>query len=442
MRTLKHSLSGRSIQAVLCLCAIVIVSQRPARAQMSSLKAYSPYTMYGLGDLAVGGSAQYRPMGGIGVGVRDPYSFNYRNPAAMSAIPRQSAIFNFAGEGQNFYDKNHISTTSYNSFSMHDLGLAVPLGKGVGLGFSMTPVSSVGYMSRIVEENQNITENIGSTIYDYAGDGGITQVSMSLGVNITPNLSLGGSMHYWFGDIERQYTATITNYMNSTTYRGVLSSEKQNISKLLFTLGAQYTFKVGKNNALILGVTYQPKVTASVKQNRVTLSYSSYTADTVYSGSSRWNMDIPSKVAAGLNYRSTKLEVGFDYSYQNWDGAFEIPEGQDISLAAQQDYRFGISYTPNRFDLRSALKRWTYKAGLRYSDSYLVKNGNQLHDAAVSLGIEFALRKGSFSTVGVGVEYGERGSRAANQVQERYFNIFLSLGLFGKDYWFVRPKYN
>ena len=133
MRTLKHSLSGRSIQAVLCLCAIVIVSQRPARAQMSSLKAYSPYTMYGLGDLAVGGSAQYRPMGGIGVGVRDPYSFNYRNPAAMSAIPRQSAIFNFAGEGQNFYDKNDISTTSYNSFSMHDLGLAVPLGKGVGL---------------------------------------------------------------------------------------------------------------------------------------------------------------------------------------------------------------------------------------------------------------------------------------------------------------------
>ena len=115
---------------------------------------------------------------------------------------------------------------------------------------------------------------------------------------------------------------------------------------------------------------------------------------------------------------------------------------KSISLAAQQDYRFGISYTPNRFDLRSALKRWTYKAGLRYSDSYLVKNGNQLHDAAVSLGVEFGLRKGTFSTVGVGVEYGERGSRAAGQVQERYFNIFLSLGLFGKDYWFVRPKYN
>lgn len=442
LRTLNHSVTCRRGRTFLCLCAVWCAGLVSVRAQISDLNAFSPYTMYGIGDMAVGGSAFNRSMGGAGIAVRDPHAFNYRNPASMSAIPRQSAIFNFAGEGKNIYAKSDAASTSYNTFNIHDLGLAVPLGKGVGLGFSLTPVSSVGYTSRIVAQNADITENIGSTVYNYAGDGGITQVAMSLGVNVTPRFSLGASMNYWFGNIERQYNAMVTSYLGSETYRNVVSSENQNLSKILFTLGAQYVFKVGKNNALAVGVTYQPKVTASVKQTRLTLSYSNSVADTVYSGVSRWNIDIPGKVGAGIYFQSRKLGVAFDYSRQNWSGAFEIPKDQDITLGAQQDYRLGFSYTPNRYDIRNALNRWTYKAGLRYGDSYLSKAGHRLHDAAVSVGVDFALKKGSFSKVGIGVEYGERGSRAAGQIRERYFNIFAALSLFGQDYWFVRPKYN
>lgn len=398
--------------------------------------------MYGIGDMAVGGSAFNRAMGGVGIAGRDPAAFNYRNPASMSVIPRQSAIFNFAGEGKNIYAKSAAASTTYNTFNIHDVGLAVPLGKGVGLGFSLTPVSSVGYTSTLVETNRDITENIGSTIYNYAGDGGITQVAMSLGVNITPQLSLGASMDYWFGNIERQYNASVTSYLSSALYRNVISTENQNLSKILFTFGGQYVFKIGKSNALVVGATYQPKTTASVRQKRLSLSYSNSVADTVYSGSSRWNMDIPGKVGAGVSFQTGKLNLAFDYSRQNWEGAFEIPEGQNVALGVQQDYRLGFSYIPNRFDIRNALNRWTYKVGLRYSDNYLIKDGHQLHDAAVSLGVDFGLKKGTFSKVGIGLEYGERGSRAAGQVRERYFNIFAALSLFGKDYWFVRPKYN
>lgn len=432
------------MRITVCVCVAGYLCPLSARAQMSSLNAFSPYTMYGIGDMAVGGSAFNRSMGGVGIAGRDPHAFNYRNPASMSVIPRQSAIFNFAGEGKNIYARNSAAgnSTSYNTFNIHDLGLAVPLGRGVGLGFSLTPVSSVGYTSRMIEENKNITENIGSTIYNYAGDGGITQVAMSLGVNLTPQFSLGASMNYWFGDIERQYNSMVASYLDATVYRSIISTENQNLSKILFTLGAQYVFRVGKSNALTIGVTYQPQVTASVRQSRLTMSYSNSVADTVYAGSSRWNMDIPGKIGAGFYFQSTKLGIAFDYSRQNWEGAFEIPAGQDITLGTQQDYRFGISYTPNRFDIRNSLNRWTYKAGVRYSDSYLIKNGDQLHDAAVSLGVDFGLKKGTFSKVGIGIEYGERGSRAAGQVRERYFNFFVALSLFGSDYWFVRPKYN
>ena len=436
-RTLRHTLS------VLLLCGALGIAALPAaRAQMSSLNTFSPYTMYGLGDMAVGGSAFNRPMGGVGVAFRNPYQFNYLNPASMSAIPRQSAVFNFAGEGKNIYARNANTSTTYNTFDIHDLGLAFPLGKGVGLGFSLTPVSSVGYTSRMIEQSPDITENIGSTVYNYAGDGGITQVAMSLGVIVAKGFSLGASMNYWFGNIERQYNAMVTDYTSSTVYRSIVSTENQNLSKILFTLGAQYTFRVGKNNALTIGATYQPKVSARVKQKRVSFSYNNSATDTIYSGSSRWTLDVPGKVAAGICFQTARFTAAFDYSRQNWDGAFEIPKDQDITLGTQQDYRLGFSYTPNQFDIRNALKRWTYKVGVRYSDSYLIKNGDQLHDAAVSLGVDFALKRGTFSRVGIGVEYGQRGSRAAGQVRENYFNFTVALSLFGNDYWFVRPKYN
>lgn len=413
-----------------------------ARGQMSSLNAFSPYTMYGIGDMAVGGSAFNRAMGGVGIAGRDPHAFNYRNPASMSVIPRQSAIFNFAGEGKNIYAKDGNTSTSYNTFNIHDLGLAVPLGRGVGLGFSLTPVSSVGYTSQLVEQNPSITENVGSTIYHYAGDGGITQVAMSLGVNVTPQFSLGASMNYWFGDIERQYNATVTSYLESATYRSIISVENQHLSKILFTLGAQYVFKVGKGNALCIGATYQPKVSARVKQSRSTFSYGGSSVDTVYVGSERWTMTIPGKIGAGIYFQTSKLGLAFDYTRQDWNGAFAIPAGQDIALGVQQEYRFGVSYIPNRFDLRTALNRWTYKAGLRYGDSYLLKGGHQLHDAAVSVGVDFGLKRGTFSKVGIGLEYGERGSWYKGEARERYFNFFVALSLFGQDYWFVRPKYN
>lgn len=438
-RTLRHT-----FLSVAFVCALFATGAGTASAQMSSLNAFSPYTMYGIGDMAVGGSAFNRPMGGVGIAFRNPHQFNYLNPASMSVIPRQSAVFNFAGEGKNIYARNTTAgnSTSYNTFNIHDLGLAFPLGKGVGLGFSLTPVSSVGYTSRIIEQSPDIIENIGSTVYNYAGDGGITQVSMSLGVNVAKGFSLGASMHYWFGNIERQYNATVTDYTSSTIYRSIVSVENQNLSKILFTLGAQYTFRVGKNNALTIGATYQPKVSARVKQQRVSLSYNNSATDTIYAGNSRWTMDIPGKIAAGICFQTTKFTAAFDYSRQNWDGAFEIPKDQDIRLGTQQDYRLGFSYTPNQFDIRNALNRWTYKAGVRYSDSYLIKNGDQLHDAAVSLGVDFALKRGTFSRVGVGIEYGQRGSRAAGQVRESYFNFTVALSLFGNDYWFVRPKYN
>lgn len=425
------------------LLTFLVLSPR-SLAQMSSMNIFSPYTMYGIGDLTQGGNAFNRAMGGIEVGVRDGTRFNYLNPASLSAMNRKTALFNFSGIGQNIYSKTPSSSTTHNTFNIHDVGLAVPLGRAIGLGFSMTPVSSVGYTSQVIDDNPNIIEDIGSMTYEYLGEGGITQVTMSVGAQLFKGFSLGASMHYWFGNIERQYNAVAHSYLAPTDFRGIYSMDKLNISKLLFTIGAQYSFPVGRNRGITIGATFQPKVTASSRHKKEILSVSSTRADTVFSGNTREDIDMPMKIMGGLYYQSPKFTAGFDYSRQDWDGALQIPEGQNIMLGAQEIFKVGFSYTPNRYDIRSALKRWTYKIGARYGTSYLILNGQKLRDVAISLGADFALKKGSYSRFGFGVELGQRGSHTVKvgQVRERYFNFFASLSLFGDDYWFVRPKYN
>lgn len=163
-------------------------------------------------------------------------------------------------------------------------------------------------------------------------------------------------------------------------------------------------------------------------------------------------MIVPAKMAAGIFYQSPKFNVGFDYSRQDWAGAFEIPTDQQVELGVQQDFKLGFSFSPNPFDIRRAMNRWNYKVGARYGTNYLVVGGQRLHDMAVTLGVDFALRKGNTSKLGINLELGQRGSfksgrgfgsgRGQGQVRERYVNVVAAFSLFGDDFWFVRPRYN
>lgn len=428
---------------VMSLLLLFLLQPDRANAQLSGAPTFSPYTMYGLGDMAIGGSSFNRSMGGVGVAFREFSNFNYLNPASLSAMRPRTALFNFGGEGQNIYSRSANTSTSYNSFNIHDLGLAVPLAKGIALGFSMNPISSVGYATQIVDTTKSITDNIGRTVYDYSGDGGITQISASLGVRVFRGLSLGASLHYWFGTLDRRYTAQVSPYFTNDSYRTIMSFNTMRLSKVLYSFGIQYAIPMGKDkeNFLSIGATFQPRFRANTINNTEVASTNGSSVDTISMGRTDRMMTIPMKIAAGVFFHSERFGVGFDYTRQDWDGTLSIPTDQRVTLGAQQDFKVGAQFTPSRYDVRSAMKRWTYKVGARYSTGYLLKDGYTMHDMAVTLGADIPLRKFNPSKVGVGVELGTRGTVTQGQIRENYFKVFVALSFFADD-WFVRYKYN
>ena len=95
----------------LVVIAAVMIPYASA-AQTSSINAFSPYTMYGIGEQNTPGTLPMRSMGGVGVAMRSSGVVNLLNPAAFSAAPQKSFLFNFGLEGQNYYNSQKVDGIS------------------------------------------------------------------------------------------------------------------------------------------------------------------------------------------------------------------------------------------------------------------------------------------------------------------------------------------
>ena len=204
-----------------------------AQAQSSSLNAFSPYTFYGLGDFSTQGPAYMRSMGGVGVGYRNSMKINYINPASYSLLGRKTFLFNVGIEGK----KTAEAKTSHNSFNVRDIALAMPLGRGVGLGVSVTPLSSVGYRVQMEDTDPLLLANDKYVVYNYLGEGTVTQAKLGLGVQVTKHLALGADLIYYHGRTTRSFSTTVTSLMTSTQYSNAVGRSSETISRIGMNFG-------------------------------------------------------------------------------------------------------------------------------------------------------------------------------------------------------------
>lgn len=437
-----------------------------ATAQTSATNAFSPYSMYGIGEINTPGALPMRSMGGVGLGWRSTSMANLLNPAGYSATLRKSFIFNFGAEGmhiqnvQNRYNSAGAHTgsvkSSKTSVNFHDIAIQMPVAKGLGIGLSLSPYSSVGYNMTAIEQDENAWAELGQVKYNYQGDGDITEVKLGIGWEIFKGFSLGVAGMYYWGEIDRQYTTKVANnIVGNGSVHSTLGNDNYTVSNFKFQAGLQYSVINNDKRSLTIGATYdiggslRPKVVRQVYLN------DDYATD-VYKDDYRSEIRLPMQIAGGVFYQDVKWSVGFDYVYQNWKGknpklAESIVQGVDVAYANTSTYKVGVEYTPNRFDVRRYYNRISYRAGFRYGDYYQTFAGQKLHQYALTVGLGFPLRFLGASSIDLGFEYGNRGSKATIEtvpasriglVKQHYFKFAVGLSMFGEDYWFVRPKYD
>ena len=421
----------------MCICA---------RAQEGAHGAYSPYSIYGIGDISKEGTAFNKGMGGTGIATRNKRFINYLNPASVTARDSLSFMADFGLSQKNTVYRQGDIKSANNTFNIYDFVMSFPIYRSSAFMVGITPFSDVGYDFSSIETDPEIIGNTGNITYDSYGSGGVYQVFFGAGATFWKKLSLGAEAIYYFGNIDK---VTNMDYSNSS-YRSINSGNDLNIRAFTGKFGLQYEQKLSGNVSMTLGATYRLGTGMKGYAKEYRYANLSSITDTL-----RFNVDtlasaglrVADEIGVGLALKGgDKWSVEFNYLRSDWTGSgfdgargFGVSGDSKFSSTVSQSFRAGFEFVPNRNDIRYFFKRCAYRGGLYYDQSYYKLDGNNVNSMGITLGITLPVFRW-YNGLTLGVDLGQRANARNNMIRERYAMFVVGFNI--HDIWFQKPKYN
>lgn len=417
-------------------------------AQDGAYSSYSPYSVFGVGDLYNGASARSRGMGGVGIASRNRRFVNYMNPAAVTARDTLSFMMDFGLSSENKIFKQNNLTSANNTFNINDIVISFPLFPKTAMMVGLKPFSSVGYDFTHYVKDPAIIGETGSIAYSSSGNGSIYELFAAFGAKLGNEVSLGVQGMYYFGNIDKN---TEMNF-SSSTQRDISSGYIIQMSSLGAKVGAQWEHRLSSETSFSIGATYKfgtktgGYVTdyqyATLSSIRDTLRYN---IDTLHKTK---NLSMGSELGVGFALKGGDRWIAeFDYIRSDWTksnmdkvAGFANVGEVIFTPAVANEFRAGFEITPNRNDLRHTLRRWTYRGGAYFKQSYYQLNGVSVGAVGVTAGFTIPVTfRGLLNGITFGVDIGQKGTLTGVQTRERY--AFFNIGFNIHDIWFVKTLY-
>ena len=421
-------------------------------AQDGTYGAYSPYSIYGVGDISKEGTAYNKSMGGVGIATRNRRFINYLNPAAVTARDSLAFMADFGiSEKNTLYHQGDMKSAK-NTFNIYDLILSFPIWRSSAFMVGITPFSDVGYDFSRVETDKNIIGNTGNITYSSYGKGSVYQAFIGAGATFWKRLSVGAEMIYYFGNIDK---VTNMDYTNSS-YRSVNSGHDLTVRGVTGKFGLQYEQRLGGNVSMIVGATYRMKTNVKGYSTSYRFANQSSVSDTLsyrVDTLAQNNIGFGDELGVGLSIKGgEQWSVEFNYLRSDWTksgfesvGGFSSvssrPNTQNavFSSTVSQSFRVGFELVPNRNDIRYYLKRCSYRAGFYYDKSYYKLNGENVNNMGITIGVTLPVFRW-YNGISIGVDFGQRASTRNNMIREQY--VMFNLGFNIHDIWFQKTQYH
>lgn len=385
----------------------------------------STYSRFGIGLIESKADATTAGMGYAGVSLGSTGYLNNLNPASYSTLDSSRFMFNIQGKTSLANYSTSSSEQSNFDANIESLGIGFRAGKRWGMGFSISPYSSIGYT---INGEKYILGTIDKYPVQYLGEGGVTQISWYNGVELVKGLSLGVTASYLWGSSDLIEVSYYPSLIGQTTF----NERNYHLSTLLFEYGLQWQQKLGANT-LSVGATMN--MSAELDTYYKQRIYNSQSSDLSSATKNIDNYLIPMSYQAGLAYQNYKgWTVAGDIRYSNWTNSeLPITHGQTRDTYGGS---LGIQYTPTRH-YRSFFKRMHYRIGTFYNQEYLSIQGQDIDSKGLTAGVTLPMR-GS-SRINLAYEYKETGTRAVGLVRERYHTI--RIGLTFNENWFQKTQF-
>ncbi|MDN3724844.1 hypothetical protein QRD02_10650 [Aequorivita sp. SDUM287046] len=388
----------------------------------------SPYSFYGIGSLKFRGTVENRAMGGLGV-FSDSIHLNLQNPASYAGL--RLINFSVGGSHQILKQKNATESQNTSTSTLDYVAMGIPMGK-FGMGFGVIPYTSVGY---------DFYSEVPDGITQYSGNGGLNKAYISLGYQVTPELSLGVDAGYNFGKIEN----TAVTQKSELQY-GTREVNRSNLSGFTFNLGAMYKRMIDENLELSGTLTFTPGTNINSENLRRVGSVSIIPAG-IFDVDEReisvpdTDFSYPAQVTIGIGLSKPKYwGIGLEYVNEktsNFTNRSYISENVTYKNASK--FYLGGFYIPNYNSFGEYYKRVVYRAGGRFEQTGLSFDGHHVNEFGISFGVGLPIGR-LFSNMNLGFEVGSRGTTDYGLIKETFFNTFISFSL--NDRWFEKRLYD
>lgn len=427
----------KSLSRLVAAVVSVLTSIWAASAQTDgTYVGYSPYSVYGIGNLHPGGTAWNRGMAGVGIATRNKRFVNITNPASVTARDTLSFMSDFGISGKtSLYSEGNIHGLN-TTFNLDDFVISFPMWNHTAMYAGITPFSEVGYKISYTESDVYSV----SRTFTSQGNGGLYQVFTGAAVTLWDRLSLGVQGNFLFGSINK--SASSVN--GDSSYLDFNTGDSLQVNNLGVKFGLQYEQKLSTKNVLTLGATYR----LSTRMNGHRIHYTENGSnqrnreENVIGNDNLWICD---ELGLGLSFRKADVWMAeFNYIRSGWasSGMESVPgfsnNGQSaFASSVGESFRGGFEITPNRNDIRYFYKRCTYRAGAYYEKSYYTVDGAHVNSIGITLGMTIPVYRW-YNGLSFSVDLGKRGL-SSTQISENYIGFNLGLNMF--DIWFKKPKY-
>ena len=378
-------------------------------------------------------------MGGAVIGSRYNQQINFLNPASYTSIDSMSFLVEFGFTANLVNYKSDISKMSTNDVNFTYFAFNFPVTRWLASSFGLFPYSDSGYdVAMLVED-----ENSGPVGFSYHGDGSFSKAYFGMALKPFKNVSVGANMFYFFGKQSRYSEET---FYESADFSGVQIYDQIRLRDFGFSYGIQATLPLKDDKQITLGATLENKPTFTAFHTNI--------AQEIYSSSDQTIIDtvdankiidvkdiieMPLSYGIGLSYtKKNKFEFNADYFYEGWSKAKFFGELNPV-LADRSRISVGGEWIPDKFSIRSYLKRLSYRAGLRHENYYLKFGDEQLKDFGISFGVGLPVYR-SLSTINISAEIGKLGSTENNLVREYYTKFTVNANI--HDIWFIKRKFD
>lgn len=420
-----------------CFCSTAAWAQSEDDKANSS----SVYSKLGVGFPVSTANTAAHSMGLTGVSYNETYVPSIANPAHWGNTVYGMGSGGIKMETFSATDANDSARNFQLAIDRFQLQLPIFRGK-LGVSASFDPLTEARYRT-YREDIKYIGEGLEQDTLAFGienkGGGGINRAEFGLGWRITPNISVG----YAASAVIMSLDDTYSSYYGSSDYRTVSFRLKTSGVGFGNRFGSYIRLpKVfGENDQFGLGATLRLPVTIGAEREQISEMNRGSISLTNAPNLGDGDITLPMAVNAGISYWPTELSMfAFEGVYEQWSSyENDFKPTQQGYFTDRYKIGLGYQYFPYLTGSNKFLSHFKYRLGASYDTGHLKIRGEQINTLKFSLGLGILSPKSnSNSSIDLSLEYGIRGTKAADLVKEQIWGVRLSVNL--SEIMFFRPK--